>query len=225
MNSKLFRLIFGAFELLLTALLTLPYPIIRHYIKKSITYLPGSPSLYGNYIRGLYWKGKLKHMGKNVIIEQGVIIRFPETTELDDFVLLDKNVLLESKNNKIGKRVHIAESCVISGGGLFLMEDYSCMAHSSAVVTASDTPAQGYRGTGPMVPFRQRKVNVGKVVIRKDAFVGMAARILPDVEVGSGAVIASAALINKDVAPWTIVAGVPAKPIGTREAIRYEDPD
>lgn len=222
---KPFSLLVDLVELVLIVIISLPVPFIRHYVQKSITYLPGSPYVYGNYMRALFWKGKLGKMGKNVIIEQGVIIRFPRSTELSDFVLLDKNVLLESKTNRIGKRVHIAENCVISGGGEFIMEDYSGMAHSSAVVTASDTPAAGYRGTGPMIPYSQRKVVIGKVIARKDAFIGMAARILPGVDIGEGAVVASAALVNKNVAPWTVVAGVPAKPISTRERIKFDDPD
>lgn len=225
LGFKPFSLLIDLFELILIAFLYLPVPVFRHYIQKSITYLPGSPYIFGNYMRALFWKARLRRMGKNVIIEQGVVIRFPRSTELSDFVLLDKNILLESKVNRIGKRVHIAENCVISGGGEFIMEDYSCMAHSSAVVTATDTPARGYRGTGPMVPPSQRKVEVGKVIARKDAFIGMAARILPGVEIGEGAVVASAALVNKSVEPWTIVAGIPAKPIGARERVRFPDPD
>ncbi|MCX5847585.1 MAG: acyltransferase [Deltaproteobacteria bacterium] len=162
-------------------------------------------------------------MKSNVIIEQGVIFRNPHNVELDEFILLDKNVLLEAGSVRIGKRVHIAENCVISGGGEFIMEDYSCMAHSSAVVTASDTPNYGFRGSGPMVPWEQRSVKFGKVIIRKDAFVGMGVRILPDVTINSGAVIAAGAVVNKDVAAWKIVAGVPAKEIGNRESVKFPD--
>lgn len=215
----------SCFEFMVGFIIALPIPILRHYILKSITYLPGSPYFYGNYIRAVYWKKRLKKMGHNVLIEQGVVFRSPEETELDDFVLLDKNVLFEAKTMKIGKRVHIAENCCISGGGEFVMEDYSCMAHSSAVVTASDTPADGYRGSGPMVPWSQRKVTIGSVIVRKDAFIGMGARILNNVEIGQGAVIASAALVRKNVAPWTVVAGVPAKEVGMREQILFPDPD
>jgi hypothetical protein len=208
-----------------TIFISMQIPFFRHYVLKSVTYLPGSPFIYGNYIRALYWRGRLKKMGRNVLIEQGVIIRFPETTELSEFVLLDKNVLLESRTNRIGRRVHIAENCVISGGGEFIMEDYSCMAHSTAIVTASDTPASGFRGSGPMIPFGQRKVVIGRVIVRKDAFIGMGARILPNVEIGEGAVVASGALVIKNVEPWKIVAGVPAKEKGTRERVTFKDPD
>lgn len=46
--------------------------------------------------------------------------------------------------------------------------------------------------------------------------------ILPGVKVGEGAVVASGAIVTKDVPPYTIVAGVPAKEIGQREKKVYD---
>jgi acetyltransferase-like isoleucine patch superfamily enzyme len=47
--------------------------------------------------------------------------------------------------------------------------------------------------------------------IRRFAAVGAGATILPGVEIGEGALVAAGAVVTKDVAPWTIVAGVPAR--------------
>ena len=51
------------------------------------------------------------------------------------------------------------------------------------------------------------------VHIEKDAWIGTGATILPGVTVGEHAVVAAGAVVTKDVEPWTIVAGCPAKPI------------
>jgi acetyltransferase-like isoleucine patch superfamily enzyme len=222
-SNGIFCFFLRILELVFGFILALPVPIYRDIALAVLTHLPGSPYFLGNYLRGVYWCKRLKCMKSNVIIEQGVIIRNPDCVELDEFILLDKNVLLEAGEVRIGKRVHIAENCVISGGGAFIMEEYSCLAHSSAVVTASDTPNYGFRASGPMVPWDQRSVKFGKVVIRKDAFVGMGVRILPDVTINHGAVIAAGAVVNKDVDAWTIVAGVPAKVIGNREPVTFPD--
>lgn len=53
-------------------------------------------------------------------------------------------------------------------------------------------------------------------VIGNDVWVGAGAIILRGVQVGDGAVIGSGAVVTKDVAPYSIVAGVPAKEIKTR---------
>jgi phosphonate metabolism protein (transferase hexapeptide repeat family) len=54
------------------------------------------------------------------------------------------------------------------------------------------------------------------VVIGHDVWLGHGAVILPGVTVGDGAVIAAGAVVSKDVAPYTIVGGVPGKPIRER---------
>ena len=59
---------------------------------------------------------------------------------------------------------------------------------------------------------REEKVTIGDYV-----FIGPRAIILPGVMVGTGAIIAAGAVVTKDVDPFTIVAGVPAKPISERK--------
>lgn len=55
------------------------------------------------------------------------------------------------------------------------------------------------------------------VVIEDYVFIGPRAIILPGVHIGRGAVVAAGAVVTKDVAELSIVAGVPAKPIGQRQ--------
>lgn len=57
---------------------------------------------------------------------------------------------------------------------------------------------------------------VGKIVIEDNAWVAMRATILPGVTVHEGAYVAAAALVNRDVEPYTLVGGVPAKKIRDR---------
>lgn len=61
----------------------------------------------------------------------------------------------------------------------------------------------------------------GRVVIEDYAWIGSRAMILPNVTVGRGAVIAAGSVVTRDVPPMTVVAGVPAKPTGMRDAADF----
>ena len=51
----------------------------------------------------------------------------------------------------------------------------------------------------------------GKITIEKDAWIGTGVVILPDVTIGEGAVVGANAVVTKDVPPYTVVGGIPAK--------------
>ncbi|WP_307720002.1 DapH/DapD/GlmU-related protein [Paenibacillus koleovorans] len=55
-----------------------------------------------------------------------------------------------------------------------------------------------------------------KVMIGHDVWIGHGVTVMPGVTIGTGAVVGSGAVVTKDVAPYTIVAGVPAKRIRER---------
>ena len=58
--------------------------------------------------------------------------------------------------------------------------------------------------------------NKGDIIIGNDVWIGYEAVILSGVTVGDGAIIGTRAVVTKDVPPYTIVGGVPAKPIKKR---------
>ena len=62
--------------------------------------------------------------------------------------------------------------------------------------------------------FQQRRAD--RVLIGNDVWMGHAVIVMPGVKVGDGAVLAAGAVITRDVAPYTIVGGVPARPIRER---------
>ena len=71
-------------------------------------------------------------------------------------------------------------------------------------------------------PYFRSKGGKKSVEIGDRAWLGSNVLVLPGVVIGEGAVCASGAVVTKDVPPYTVVAGVPAKPVGERPRdLRY----
>ncbi len=117
----------------------------------------------------------------------------------------------------IGSFVHLANHASIAGGGLCLLEDFVGLSAGARIVTGSEL-VHGEGLTNPTIPPAYRAVRRSFVHLARHAFLGTNAVVHPGVTIGEGAVVGSGAVVTRDVAPWTIVAGVPARPIGTRES-------
>ena len=106
----------------------------------------------------------------------------------------------------IGQYSHVNPSCLIDyRGGLEIGNGVS-ISHRVMLITGSHDVQS--------VDFRQVDL---PIQIGDHVWVGAGATILKGVTVGEGAVVAAGAVVTKNVPPHAIVAGVPAKVIGTRQ--------
>jgi len=62
-------------------------------------------------------------------------------------------------------------------------------------------------------PFEKGSIEGAPIIIEDDVWINFGAAILKGVRIGRGAVVAAGSVVTKDVPPWTLVAGVPAKEI------------
>lgn len=120
--------------------------------------------------------------------------------------------LLRMCNYSIGEQVYIGEDFIVADDVLddvryLVIEDR--VAISPRVTLVVHTKPNWSR-IADYVNSRK-----GNITIRKDAWIGTGAVILPDVEVGEGAVVGANSVVTRDVPPYTVVGGVPAKVIRT----------
>lgn len=73
-----------------------------------------------------------------------------------------------------------------------------------------------HRFDDPQTPIRSQGMNYAPIVIEDDVWVASRVNIMAGVTVGRGSVLAAGAVVTKDVAPYSIMAGVPARRIGIR---------
>jgi len=179
----------------------------------------------GMKLRQWYWKSKFRQMGKNVLLDVGLIITGAEKISIGEYTWVDSYCRLDSivGSIAIGKRVHIAQGCILGGGGGLVIEDYVGVSAGAKIYSHSEAPGEGKRMSGPMIPERYKFINTGPVTVRKDAFVGANAVVLPGITVGEGAVIGANAVVTKNVPDYAIAVGIPAKVIGNRAKVSQPD--
>jgi acetyltransferase-like isoleucine patch superfamily enzyme len=131
---------------------------------------------------------------------------------VDDFVFLDGGESLS-----IGSHVHIASYVGIVGGGTVVLEDFVGLATGTRLVSGTDI-MDGSGLTGPTIPDRWRAVERGSIHIGKHAVLGANVVVHPNVTIGEGAIVGSQSLVTRDLPPWSICVGVPARPRRPRES-------
>lgn len=99
-----------------------------------------------------------------------------------------------------------------------LSEDVDCYSVAPIVIGEQATVSQGVKlcTASHDISSRIMELTYKPIVVEANAWVAGWAILLPGVTIGEGAVVAAGAVVVKDVAPWTIVGGNPAKVIGSR---------
>lgn len=128
-----------------------------------------------------------------------------------------------------GDRLIIGKFCSIACGAKFLFTSGNHSLKSLATYTFHLFFDEWGLDAGNI---RDAWDNKGDIIIGNDVWIGYEAIVMPGVKIGDGAIIGTRAVVTKDVPPYTIVGGIPAKPIRRRfsdaaieklEALRWWD--
>ncbi|GHT43402.1 hypothetical protein FACS189438_0500 [Bacteroidia bacterium] len=138
-------------------------------------------------MRTYYMKIILKKCGKGVSCMKFVRFYSPHRISIGNNVFINRNVMLDGRCGLM-----IGDSCDI---GEYVK-----------IWSLTHNPADN-----------EHKFKGGKTIIEDHCWIAPWSIIFPGVKIGRGAVVATGAIVTKDVQPLTIVAGVPAKKIGERK--------
>ncbi|TXG87944.1 MAG: CatB-related O-acetyltransferase [Thermomicrobiales bacterium] len=158
-------------------------------------HLPASDNSYGKWVRVLRraaCRGLFTYMGRGVNVEQKAFFGDGRNIRIGDYSGLGINCRLYGPVS-LGKHVMMGPDVVIMTSN-----------HKSDRL---DIPMTEQGGTGP-----------DPVVIGDDVWIGTRVIILPGVTIGHGAVVGAGSVVTKDVPPYAIVGGNPARLIRYRNA-------
>lgn len=163
-------------------------------------------------------------LGEEVFISRKASIYGAENIYIGDHVRIDDFTVL-SGNIRIGNYVHVAVFTALFGGnaGIFI-QDFANLSSRIAVYALSDDYSGEFM-TNPLIPERYKNTLEGRVSIGKHVIIATGCTILQGVSLGEGCAVGAMSLVKKDVAPWTMVAGVPAEYIKprSRKLLELED--
>lgn len=151
---------------------------------------------------------------KDVITDPGIEVG--EYTMYNDFVndpreFEKNNVLYHYPIN--GDKLIIGKFCSIACGAKFL---FTSANHKMSSLSTYPFPIFYEEWGLDVKDIRNAWDNKGDIIIGNDVWIGYEAVIMAGVTIGDGAIIGTRAVVTKDVPPYTIVGGVPAKPIRKR---------
>jgi acetyltransferase-like isoleucine patch superfamily enzyme len=158
-------------------------------------------------------------LADEVVVENHAVLSARHANRPGQYIRIGRGTIVRggAQIHTWGGFVEIGEACSINAltilygtGGLRIgrfvrIASHTTIVASSHVFASTDTPivTQGVTATG--------------ITIDDDVWIGAGCRILDGVHVGRGAVVAAGAVVNRDVAPYTVVGGVPARVLKHRQ--------
>src|SRR5580700_2182371 len=170
-------------------------------------------------MRRAIWRAVARSFGNGVRIGGGVHFRHLETFEIGDGVFIGTQAFIQGRFDgvtKIGNHVWIGPQAYFDARDLIL-EDYVGWGPGAKVLGSAHTG----------LPIDQSIIETDLEIrpVRVGAWVdiGTASILLPGVTVGKGSIVGAGAVVTRDVPPFAIVAGVPARFLRWRDGYQSKD--
>ncbi len=162
-------------------------------------------------------KTKLYH--RKIVMKDGCTVRAGEESLIEGSIIFDR----ENAHVTIGNRTFIGDSRLVCANSILVGDDV-LMAWGCTVVDHNSHSIHWDERKGDVTDWLDGRkdwshVACAPVIIGNKSWIGFGAIILKGVTIGEGAVVAAGSVVTKDIPPYTIAAGNPARVV--RELPRY----
>ncbi len=193
--------------------------------------------LLGPKLRNLAYRSIFARIGSPVYIQNGVEFNGTSCIEIGSGVYIFKGVRMDArghKNNRIhlGNRVAIErnvdigsleDTCIHIGEDTFIAPNVCIegpgdikIGKHCLIAAHSGIYANNHNFADPIEPIKYQGVTRKGIVIEDDCWLGHGVTVLDGVTIGKGSVIGAGAVVNRDIPPFSIAVGIPARIIKNR---------
>lgn len=166
-----------------------------------------------SYGSGAFERKDFASIGDNVVIEEGALVLEPGHVNIGSNVYIGHYAVLRGYDRNemvIGDDTWIGQFCYINSAGGVRIGSRVGIGPGVKIMSSK------HGEEGRHVPVLMCDLEFAEVVVEDECDIGMGAIILPGVTVGRGSQVGAGAVVTKDVPPYAVVAGVPARKIRER---------
>lgn len=163
------------------------------------------------------YSSRFRSIGKGIKLAPGMKLGNANHISLGNNVSVMSHCVLECTGNSaemvLGDNISIGEYSHITCAQKMLIGDG--LLTGRYVLITDNAHGENLPNELNIPPLARRVYSSGPVIIGRNVWIGDKATILPNVKIGDGAVIAANAVVTKNVPPYTVVAGCPARIVKT----------
>lgn len=162
---------------------------------------------------GRFTPDQLASCGDGCVFEEGVLVFHPEHVWIGDGVYVGHGAILKGYHAgelRIGDGTWIGPQCFLHAAGDLGIGRNVGVGPGVKIITSAHAEA------GRDVPILHAPLRFAPVSVDDDADLGVGAIVLPGVTIGRGAQVGAGAVVTRDVPPYAVVAGNPARVLRER---------
>ena len=157
---------------------------------------------------GQFTREQLRRCPDSVVLEPGVLVFHPENVSLDEDVYVGHHAILKGyfqNQLHVGAGSWIGQAAFLHAAGGITVGKRVGIAPHVCILTSWHTDP------GRDVPIMDGALQFAPVVLEDGCDIGLNATVLPGVTIGRGAQVGAGAVVTRDVPPFSVVAGNPAR--------------